>query len=485
MNAQYQNDPQDPVGLGSGFQAWWAEVPDPGPYIREGLIVLDANVLLHLYRVTPTAREQILATLLEVRDRLWIPHQAALEFHRNRVDVVLNRLSQFREVRRVLKDATNKAAGELRKAVLRFTHLRQMNMTDRVWDPGANGLNEESILSRLDGVMDSALAELVTLEAEHDLAPNDLQSGDPVLARLDEVTRGRIGPPYLHAELRHLVEEATSYRYPNLIPPGYRDAERKPTPYRAAGDYILWRQIMDYAQTEARGRMLVMVTSDAKEDWWELDKNGKAQQGRPELRQELFDHSKSSMVQMMLSDFLEAAVEQFPGRVSPDTVSEVRESERTAQAAGVLDVLSSLKDDHKPDLMALSPAEFEHLIRQLLEAMGFTAYVTEPAHDAGFDIDATKSDANLGVIRTVAQVKRYSRAVSLDAVHALYGVMTHVKAQAGIMVTTSWFGSATRKFVEGKPLTLIDGPELISLLHDYLDIDATISIRRPMNRDNQ
>lgn len=481
MNAQYQHDPQDPIGLASGFQAWWAEVPEPGPYVREGVIVLDANVLLHLYRITPAAREQILTTLLEVRNRLWIPHQAALEFHRNRVDVVLNRLSQFREVRRILKDATNKATNEVRKAVLRFTHLRQMNMTDRAWDPEANGLSEESILSRLDGIMDSALAELVTLEAEHDLAPNDLRDGDPVLARLDEVTKGRIGPPYPQAELRRLVEEATSYRYPNLIPPGYRDAERKPTLYRAAGDYILWRQVMDYARTAARGRMLVMVTSDAKEDWWEIDKNGKVQRGRPELRQELFDHSRSAMVQMMLSDFLEAAIDQFPGRVSPDTVSEVRESEKTAQVVENLDVLSSMKDDRKPDLMALSPIEFEHLIRQLLEAMGFTAYVTHPAHDAGFDIDATKSDPNLGVIRTVAQVKRYSKAVSLDAVHALYGAMTHVKAQAGMIITTSWFGNATRRFVEGKSLTLIDGPELISLLHDYLGLDATISIRRPMH----
>jgi hypothetical protein len=157
----------DRAGLAGAFRAWWAkEEPEPGPFIRDGVIVLDANVLLHLYRVTPTAREQIFATLSELQNRLWIPHQAALEFHRNRTDVVLSRLNQFREVRQVLKEAASRAVGEVRKAVLRFTNLHQLNMTDRTWDPETTGLDEASILKRLDGVMDPALAELTALEAE-------------------------------------------------------------------------------------------------------------------------------------------------------------------------------------------------------------------------------------------------------------------------------------------------------------------------------
>ena len=185
--------------------------------------------------------------------------------------------------------------------------------------------------------MDSALSELTALESEHDLGPKELQSGDPILSRLDTVTIGRIGVPYSHREIRELVEEATSYRFPNLIPPGYKDAGNKPTPYRSAGDYILWRQVMDYAASHASGQMLVMVTNDVKEDWWVLDKNGRAEQGRPELQQEIFDYSGASMIQMTLSDFLASAVEQFPGILSPDTVTEVRDSERAVQVAEALD----------------------------------------------------------------------------------------------------------------------------------------------------
>ena len=127
---------QHEVGLAAAFEALWAkQEPEPEPFIRDGVIVLDANVLLHLYRVTPTAREQIFATLSELQSKLWIPHQAALEFHRNRTDVVQARLNQFREVKKSLTDAANRAAAEVRKAVLRFDNLHRSNMTGRTWDP--------------------------------------------------------------------------------------------------------------------------------------------------------------------------------------------------------------------------------------------------------------------------------------------------------------------------------------------------------------
>jgi PIN like domain/Restriction endonuclease len=453
---------QDEGGLAGAFRAWWAkEEPAPGPFIRDGVIVLDANVLLFLYRVTPTAREQIFATLSELQNRLWIPHQAALEFHQNRTDVVLSRLNHFREVRQVLKEAANRAVGEVRKAVLRFSKLHQLNMTARTWDPETTGLDEASILRRLDGVMDPALAELTALEAEHDLQPSDVQSVDPVLERLDAITAGRIGRPYNAHRLREFVDEATLYRFPNLIPPGYKDAERKPTAYGAAGDYLLWRQVMDYCATHGRVQMIAMVTNDVKEDWWELDKKGRPKRGRPELKQELFERSGTSMTQLTLSDFLESAAEQFPGRVSPETVSEVRESEAAVQRVEIRDdfFVTVHPVEQRLNLLGLSPYAFEQLIRQLFEAMGYIAIITEDG-SPGFDIDAIISDAT-GPTRTLVVVKRYTKPVPASEVRALYGVMVHERVQNGVVVTTSWFTRAAIEFSERKSITLIDGHRIL------------------------
>lgn len=51
--------------------------------------VFDANVLLNLYRYQPDTRQAILDTLKKLKSRIWIPYQAAIEFQRNRLSVIL------------------------------------------------------------------------------------------------------------------------------------------------------------------------------------------------------------------------------------------------------------------------------------------------------------------------------------------------------------------------------------------------------------
>jgi hypothetical protein len=50
------------------------------------LFAFDANVLLNLYRYSLETSNEFLTILSEISDRLWIPHQAALEYQRRRVD---------------------------------------------------------------------------------------------------------------------------------------------------------------------------------------------------------------------------------------------------------------------------------------------------------------------------------------------------------------------------------------------------------------
>ena len=50
-------------------------------YWKECIFVLDANVLLDLYRYSEESRNELLRILVAYKDRLWIPAQVALEFH--------------------------------------------------------------------------------------------------------------------------------------------------------------------------------------------------------------------------------------------------------------------------------------------------------------------------------------------------------------------------------------------------------------------
>jgi len=56
--------------------------------LRTGLVTPDTNVMLAAYRFERHARDELLAALEKLEDRLWIPHQVALEFHRNRLGVI-------------------------------------------------------------------------------------------------------------------------------------------------------------------------------------------------------------------------------------------------------------------------------------------------------------------------------------------------------------------------------------------------------------
>lgn len=130
--------------------------------------------------------------------------------------------------------------------------------------------------------------------------------------------------------------------------------------------------------------------------------------------------------------------------------------------------------DARPVLLEMPPFEFEHLVRQLFEAMGMKSWVTQASRDDGVDAVAVNEDPIMGGV-CVVQAKRYSGIVPADAVRALAGVMDDKRASRGVLVTTSWFGKATHDFSgrHGR-IQLIEGGELKHLLAEKLGKDVLI-----------
>ncbi len=54
----------------------------------KGTFAFDTNTLLNLYRYTDLTRKDFLTALKTIKDKLFLPHQAALEFHSNRVGII-------------------------------------------------------------------------------------------------------------------------------------------------------------------------------------------------------------------------------------------------------------------------------------------------------------------------------------------------------------------------------------------------------------
>jgi restriction system protein len=131
--------------------------------------------------------------------------------------------------------------------------------------------------------------------------------------------------------------------------------------------------------------------------------------------------------------------------------------------------------DTRPNLMELTPKEFESLITNLFEKMGLETRLTQPSRDGGVDCVAYDSRPIFGG-KVVIQAKRYKHTVGVSAVRDLFGTMQNEGATKGILVTTSGYGQASHEFANGKPLELIDGGNLLYLLHEHAGIDAKIEV---------
>ena len=131
--------------------------------------------------------------------------------------------------------------------------------------------------------------------------------------------------------------------------------------------------------------------------------------------------------------------------------------------------------DTRPNLMDLTPKEFESLITNLFEKMGLETRLTQPSRDGGVDCVAYDSRPIFGG-KVVIQAKRYKNTVGVSSVRDLFGTMQNEGATKGILVTTSGYGQASHDFANGKPLELIDGGNLLYLLQEHAGIEAKIEV---------
>lgn len=142
--------------------------------------------------------------------------------------------------------------------------------------------------------------------------------------------------------------------------------------------------------------------------------------------------------------------------------------------------------DSRLVLAEMPPYEFERLVRRLFEAMGLKAWVTQPSRDDGVDAVAVNEDPIMGGV-CVIQAKRYRRTVPMDAVRALAGTMGDKRASRGILVTTSGLGPDAHSYARRNGrIQIIEGPELLHLLKEHLDMDALLGDvkvrRRPRSK---
>lgn len=299
--------------LYQGFEAYRTYTDDAlRQALRTCMVAFDTNVLLNLYRYNAETRASIVDVMRALADRLWLPHQVLEEFWRNRERALADPLGQVQQT-----------ADELEK--LRAAAVEQLSMwVNRAALTKEDALSVESSLNSAFADADALLDGLID-EAEVQRARNTQH--DPVLSLLEPVLRGRVGLPMPATAYTEAVKEGNR-RADAGEPPGFADAKKASRGGEgAAGDYLVWEQLLDEATT--RGVPVIFVTGDVKRDWWRFEGNS-ARGPRVELTREMRARCGQDLFMLRPDKLLELA-DAVAVSVRPGSVEDV---ERTTRVEG-------------------------------------------------------------------------------------------------------------------------------------------------------
>lgn len=142
-----------------------------------------------------------------------------------------------------------------------------------------------------------------------------------------------------------------------------------------------------------------------------------------------------------------------------------KDDKRFVEAYEVIDNI-----DSGFNLASMNWQDFEHLVRELFEKEfsqnGGEVKITQSSRDKGVDAIAFDPDHIRGG-KIVIQAKCYTNVVGVSAVRDLYGTVMNEGAIKGILITTSDYGADSYEFANGKPITLLTGANLLSMLESH------------------
>jgi hypothetical protein len=272
---------------------------DLAEFVRTAKVVVDANVLLHLYRYSPDSADQLIKILEALAKRLWIPHQISLEFHRNRASVILEQIKAYDETLKAL-DSVKNEAGKLAEVRDRHPFIKRQELADAVLKPIA-----------------TERAKVERLRAEHESHASGAAQMDPRWEKLTKIYEGRVGQPFGREALLQHYKDA-DLRFADSIPPGFKDVGKDGP--RKYGDYLLWVQLLDHFEKEKSD--VIFVTDDQKVDWWRVV-SGRTLGAHPDLRREFAERTGQRIHFYSSDEFIRHFAESLKITLDQETRDEV------------------------------------------------------------------------------------------------------------------------------------------------------------------
>ena len=301
---------------------------------EKGLLIVDTNVLLDLYRLSKGSRKDLMKSIEFFGERIWSPYQATLEFLRNR-EAVIKGLgsSKFEEFIKVLND---KAVPELKEAFKNFQRHPCIDFT--------------YIEKRIESFRMELEKKVEGWKNEY---PFDADNDD-VLKWVTKKYDGKVGEDYDAKLLLDIYSEG-AIRYKAQVPPGYKDANNKDKKEAGEryvyGDLIIWKSVVEKAKKDKLD--IIFLTNDTKEDWYEKH-NGQAKAPRFELLREFHKETAQDIIIMSEAAFLNEMKERKSVKVKDSSIEDAERAIKPESPINWKDIIAGWSFGRTLDSSALS-----------------------------------------------------------------------------------------------------------------------------------
>ncbi|MCD7971579.1 MAG: PIN domain-containing protein [Candidatus Azobacteroides sp.] len=264
---------------------------------KESVLIFDANVLLNLYRYSDYTRDTILDLIEKFSDRIWLPYQAALEYNRNRYEVIVEQEKAYNEFINKIEQI-------------------QKDLKSKNKPPFLSNLVHEN-LNQVFGKVISEVKDSINKYA-------DYLKDDPIYDRLCTLFYRKISQPYEEELLQEIYAEGKT-RFEKKIPPGFEDEKNKEDDNKY-GDLVLWKQIID--KGKETGKSIIFITDERKIDWWWKIRDGRNMGPRQELIAEINQEANIDFHMYSSERFLSYGQNYLEENVNQKALDEIKALKR-------------------------------------------------------------------------------------------------------------------------------------------------------------
>jgi hypothetical protein len=394
--------------------------------ISDVVVIFDSSALLTLYSYKKSTSLDILNVFNEkFRDRLYLPSHVKFEYDKNKETVrnkplkkydklfIENEEPHYQKIVGEITKLRNQSKAVLKSVLGNFkTFKEEYHKQDKYPSISIDVLNQIEV------ILEKYIYDIKEINSEQTLSKvkkllmtdvdlkkeelNEQLKNDELYEKI--IKFFQIGKDYSFRKKLEIVFEGIK-RYEALIPPGYKDAEKKDIDsLQAYGDLFVWKQVIEIGKE--LNKTCVFISDDIKEDW--NDKNSKnKKEPRIELVQEFYEETKNKFFKYSLNDFVGIFLEK---ELKPKSTTEI--------------IIQNIAEILKANIKELERDIYTGLrdmVLEEIEAPGDSDYyweLDEEYYDIeSFDISSiVKNDEEVYCVKYIGLIKLYRSYLSYDYV---------------------------------------------------------------------